>query len=327
MFAEIVEQPLAVTLFTDAYVVRGVVTSRHRRLTDILNSAPEAFIVLSDVSMDEWGSTASPVRADYAQVNLASVLFATADDPAEPTPELRMKKIPEQAFISVPPFRVIGTVHLPPEQDMRLALGELVGRFLPVTDATFWSDTVGEAKQTAAMVAVNHARAQILAPHTDVDLWVGLDRSAGRGIGGSRPAGRAGAAPSPDDAPLTNPSTAWPTADAPIGAHPGPAARDPWGSPAVASSAAPIPDPWAMPTPVPIPVATPVPTPVPASPSAPNTPSTATTPSAPTIPSVPSMPSVPPSRTGLLGRVHGTSATIDLPRPVDEPDAWRPDHR
>ena len=49
-------------------------------MTDILNTAVEAFIVLSDVTMDEWGSTASPVRADFAQVDLASVLFAVADE-------------------------------------------------------------------------------------------------------------------------------------------------------------------------------------------------------------------------------------------------------
>jgi hypothetical protein len=179
MFGEIPEQAVAVTLYTDAYVVHGTVLTRHRRVSDILNTAPEAFIVLSDVTMDEWGSTASPVRADYAQVNLGSILFAVADAPVEPIPELRLIKIPEQAFISIPPFRIVGTIHLPQEQNLRLALGELVGRFLPVTEATFWSDTVGEAKQSVVMVAVNHARAQILAPHTDVDPWAGLDRSTG----------------------------------------------------------------------------------------------------------------------------------------------------
>ena len=308
MFDQIAEQSLAVTLFTDAYVVRGVVTSRHRRLTDILNSAPEAFIVLSEVTMDEWGSTASPVKADFAQVNLASVLFATADDPAEPTPELRMKKIPEQAFISVPPFRVIGTVHLPPEQNMRLALGELVGRFLPVTEATFWSDTVGEAKQSAAMVAVNHARAQILAPHIDVDLWVGLDRSAGRGHDASARA----VAPAGGGTPT---SGTWPATDAPVARSGDEGVRDPWSaSPATAPAAATpavqsdpwapsAPDPWGLHT---KPAPGPAPAPMPATPA-------------------PTGPSVPPSRTGLLGRVHGTSATIDLPRPVDDVDGWQGD--
>ncbi|MDP9482039.1 MAG: hypothetical protein M3P84_02325 [Chloroflexota bacterium] len=288
MFAQNAELPLTVTLYTDSYVIHGTVTSRHRRVTDILNTAAEAFIVLSDVTMDEWGSTATPVRADYAQVNLASVLFAVADEPVEPTPELRMVKIPEQAFITVPPFRVVGNIHLPPEQNMRLALGELTGRFLPVTDATFWSDTVGEAKQSAVMVAVNHARAQILAPHTDVDPWAGLDRSAVHGEDADLPPGGAilGGAPS-QPAPRSQ-------ADGWDSGTPEPPARDPWGNPVAAAPAAPTPDPWA------------------AAPSAPA--------AAPTT----TFPSVPPSRTGLLGRVHSTSGEIDLPRPVDVgPDGWR----
>jgi hypothetical protein len=290
MFAQNAELPLAVTLYTDSYVIHGTVTSRHRRVTDILNTAAEAFIVLSDVSMDEWGSTATPVRADYAQVNLASVLFAVADEPVEPTPELRMVKIPEQAFITVPPFRVVGNIHLPPEQNMRLALGELTGRFLPVTDATFWSDTVGEAKTSAVMVAVNHARAQILAPHTDVDPWAGLDRSAGHGedadagpLSGGAILG--GALPQPAPPPQAE---GWDTGT------PEPPARDPWGNPFVAAPAAPTPDPWASAPPAPV--------------------------AAPTT----TFPSVPPSRTGLLGRVHSTSGAMDLPRPVDVgPDGWR----
>jgi hypothetical protein len=289
MFAQNAELPLTVTLYTDSYVIHGTVTSRHRRVTDILNTAAEAFIVLSDVSMDEWGSTATPVRADYAQVNLASVLFAVADEPVESTPELRMVKIPEQAFITVPPFRVVGNIHLPPEQNMRLALGELTGRFLPVTDATFWSDTVGEAKQSAVMVAVNHARAQILAPHTDVDPWAGLDRTAGlgedAGVGQAPAAPTLGAAPS---RPAPSPQDGWDSG------LPEPPARDPWGNPIAAGSPEPVSDPWAS------------------------------APPAPVAPPASGFPAVPASRTGLLGRVHSTGGQIDLPRPVDiAPDAWR----
>ena len=40
---------------------------------------------------------ATPTKADYAQVNLDSVLFAVADEPIEPsTPELRMVRSPER---------------------------------------------------------------------------------------------------------------------------------------------------------------------------------------------------------------------------------------
>jgi hypothetical protein len=225
-------------------------------------------------------------------VNLASVLFAVADEPVEPTPELRMPKITEQAFITVPPFRVVGTIHLPPEQNMRLALTELVGRFLPVTDATFWSDTVGEGKQSAVMVAVNHSRAQILAPHTDVDPWAGLDRSNGLAEDAELDVAP-GNAPAREFAPASPP-------ESPIAAESGSTGRDAWGAPLAPGAV----DPWASPS---------------------GQDSWATAPP-PTQPAAPSMPSVPPSRTGLLGRVHGTGAAMDLPRPADDvPTIWRPD--
>jgi hypothetical protein len=59
-------------------------------------------------------------------------------------------------------------------------LSELTGHFLPVTNATYWSETLGEARAQAELLAVNHERAQILAPHRESDPWVGLDKpSAG----------------------------------------------------------------------------------------------------------------------------------------------------
>jgi len=179
MFDQVPDQPIAVTLYTDSHIVRGSVRTRHRRFLDILNRVDEKFIVLSDVSMDEWGSRGTPMTAPFAQVNLGAVLFAVVDTPVEPTPELRTVKVVEQAYISVPPFKIVGRIHLLPERDLRLALEELTGGFVPVTEASFWSDTVGEAKQSALMVAFNHSRAQILAPHREVDPWAGLDRSAG----------------------------------------------------------------------------------------------------------------------------------------------------
>jgi hypothetical protein len=169
--------PFPITLYTDSHIVRGTVMTRHRRMSDVLNRPDEPFIVLSDVVMDEWGSREQPIRAAFAQVNLASVLFGVSETPVEATPELRLAKVPEQAYISVPPFKITGHIHLLPERDLREALQELTGGFVPVTEATFWSEMVGEAKQTAVALAFNHARAQILAPHKEVDPWAGLDRA------------------------------------------------------------------------------------------------------------------------------------------------------
>lgn len=167
-------QHVELTLYTDAYIVRGTVETRERRISDILNGAEHEFLVLHDVTFDEYGSREMAVHSEFAQVNLSAVLFAVANDVVGAAPELRMPKVPEQALITIPPFRITGRIHLLPERGLAEALGELIGRFVPVTEATYWSDTIGEARQSAAMVAVNHGRAQILAPHRQSDPWADL---------------------------------------------------------------------------------------------------------------------------------------------------------
>ena len=94
-------------------------------------------------------------------------------------------------MISVPPFKVTGQIHVMPERNLREALNELTGRFIPVTAAAFWSDVLGEARQTAELVAVNHSRAQILAPHTFVDPWADTrPGGAAAGAGADAPGAR-----------------------------------------------------------------------------------------------------------------------------------------
>jgi len=192
---------LPLTLYTDAFVIRGLIRTRQRRITDVLNQADEPFVVVADATIDEYGSKGMASRADYAQVNLGAVLFAVSDETVDPRPDLRTPKVPEMAMISLPPFRITGRIHLMPERDLHEALSELTGAFIPVTDATFWSDTIGEARTTAQVLAFNHSRAHILAPHTEVDPWHGLDRSA---VSGGTIANEARPEPEPAPAPAVD---------------------------------------------------------------------------------------------------------------------------
>lgn len=174
-------QLVPLTLYTDAFVIRGSIRTRQRRVTDILNLADEPFLVVSDATIDEYGSRGIASRSDFAQVNLSAVLFAVSDESLEAHPDLRTPKVPEMAMITLPPFKITGRIHLLPQRELHEALTELTGAFLPVTEAAYWSDTVGEARATAQLLAFNHSRAHILAPHTEVDPWSGLDRSAAAG--------------------------------------------------------------------------------------------------------------------------------------------------
>jgi hypothetical protein len=165
---------LCVTLFTDSHIIRATVRTHLRRLSDLLNSAEHDSIVVAEPTIEEIGSHAQPTTGEYAQVNLDALLFAVAQEQIDPTPELRLQKSTERALIVVPPFRITGRIHVLPGRELRIALSELTERFIPVTDAEFWSDTLGEPKATAPMVAFNRARAQILTTHRVADPWAGI---------------------------------------------------------------------------------------------------------------------------------------------------------
>jgi len=165
---------LSVTLFTDSQIIRATVPTHLRRLSDLLNSAEHDSIVVANPTIEEFGSRALPTTGEYAQVNLNALLFAVANEQIDPTPELRLQKSTERALIIVPPFRIVGRIHVLPGRELRIALAELTERFIPVTDAEFWSDTLGEAKVAAPMIAFNRARAHILTTHRAADPWAGI---------------------------------------------------------------------------------------------------------------------------------------------------------
>jgi hypothetical protein len=171
-------RPVPITLYTDAFMVKGTLETRHRRLTDALNEATDGFLILSDARFDAFRSTSNLITADYAQVNLASVLFVVSDEVVPPDPVQASPRVAEEAMISIPPFSITGRIHLQPERPLRDALAQLHGDFIPVTQATYWSDSLGEARTTTALAAVNHSRCQVLAPHHEVDPWAGVAMAA-----------------------------------------------------------------------------------------------------------------------------------------------------
>lgn len=164
-----------VRLYTDAYVVRGWTSTFQRRLSDLLNAADPDFLVLEEVALEEFRTGDVIRRAPYAQINLNTVLFAVSEQAVESKPEFRIPKVPEKALVIVPPFRITGHIHLPTAVELRHALMGLTGRFLPVTEVTYWSETLREPQASAEMIAVNHARAQIFAPYEEPNVWRDVD--------------------------------------------------------------------------------------------------------------------------------------------------------
>jgi hypothetical protein len=164
------QRELSITLYTSSHVVRGRSATRLRRLTDLLDQEDRDSIILVDAVVAGLPqSAASPTRAPFAQVNFDAILFAFADASPEPQAEFRVQKAHADALVLIPPFTLAGKIHVLPERDVAEAMAELRGRFVPLTDAQYWSGVLGEPKTSAPFVAFNRGRALVLAPFPNGD--------------------------------------------------------------------------------------------------------------------------------------------------------------
>jgi hypothetical protein len=154
-------QELPLTLVTDKLVIQGTILTRVRRLTDLVNEPDTTSLVLQDVAFMEVGSRRVVASGAAAQVRLSDVLFVHAAESAEPASKMRMPKVPVKATLLLPPFTVEGTIHLPYESELRIALDAYGERFVPVTGAKYWAYGVAEAPNYVELLVVNHARAHV----------------------------------------------------------------------------------------------------------------------------------------------------------------------
>lgn len=179
-------QPMPLTLVTEQLIVHGSVRTRRKRVTDVFNEAEQQTLVLTDVAFYDLQTGDLLEEGATAQVALDSVLFAHANAETGSAPEMRTTKRATKAKLHIPPFTIEGEVHLPLEPELHLALDELQGRYVPVTNASYRS-TVGNYQVSGVpLVVVNHSKAHILIP-------AGTDwQAVGWEMPGASPADRGG---------------------------------------------------------------------------------------------------------------------------------------
>jgi len=171
--------PLAVRLYTAHYLVRGTLAATRERLVDLLNGASD-FLVLDSAFFDEFGSREVIGQASFVQVNLDMVILAVPEESSEPAGETSdttagVSTRRDQVLLAVAPYRVTGRLELPTGQDLRRAFAGSGGRFVEVTDATYWSEPLNEPRTRAPLVAVNHLRSHVVSPFEERDVWAGVD--------------------------------------------------------------------------------------------------------------------------------------------------------
>jgi hypothetical protein len=154
-------QPMALTLVTDHLVIQGTVMSRLRRLTDLLNDPDSTHLILLDATFIEVGSRRLVAEAAAAQVQMADVLFVHPTGPSDSGGEVHTSKQTIRACLLITPFTIEGDIHLGYESELRVALAGLSEKFIPVTNARYWSYTVAESPNFVELLVVNHSRAHI----------------------------------------------------------------------------------------------------------------------------------------------------------------------
>lgn len=125
-----------VEMYTTAYRVTGRLPTRFERVADILNQATATHLSLSQATLAEHAA-GGLVSTPQLLVSVDEILVMVARGTA-PTgsSDMRVAKRPVRAQLGIPPFRLVGTIHVPQGSRPIDGLLNAVDRFLPMTDAT-----------------------------------------------------------------------------------------------------------------------------------------------------------------------------------------------
>lgn len=162
-FAPSPMRAVPVDIYTDAYRISGKTNSRFSRVADIVNLASAPHLLVEEATVSEYADPAATISALQVLVNLDEVLIVIAEEADAVTrPEMRIPKRAVRAQFGLPPFRVTGSVHVP--QGSRPADGVLNAsdRYLPMTEVTIACGLHPELGRTAAAVAFQRRRAQLI---------------------------------------------------------------------------------------------------------------------------------------------------------------------
>ena len=184
----------AIRLYTEHYLIRGRLATPGE-LTSVLNAAGER-LELEAAVYDEFGSREIVAQVPWVEVNLGLVLIAALDGEWAPAAEIVAAQARDEVLVGLPPFRVTGRLASrgAGSGDLRAALRKGVQRFIRIEEATFWSEALNEPRTHAPWLAVNSARAHLIAPHQERDVWAGADgfqaaATQGESSGLAQPAG------------------------------------------------------------------------------------------------------------------------------------------
>ncbi len=156
-------ESVAVRIYTSAYRINGTIHTPFSRVAEILNQLPSAFVTIEQTTIVEHGGAAPTAHAATAYVALDEILVMVAPDIAgEPRAEMRIRKQPVTAALSMPPLRLSGTVHVPVGSRPIDGFLNVAERFVPMTDVHLTSAAYPELDGEHPIVALRRDRAQVM---------------------------------------------------------------------------------------------------------------------------------------------------------------------
>jgi len=163
IFAPVDLVQVSLDVYTDTYRVSGTATTRFARVADIANQAANTHLHVEKATISEYADPTATIAAMQALVNMeAALLVITSESVAPQRPEMRIPKRSVRAQIGVPPFRLTGMVHVPTGSRPADGVLNATDRFLTMTEATIACATHPELERTAAAIAFQRARAQLI---------------------------------------------------------------------------------------------------------------------------------------------------------------------
>ena len=155
-------------LFTAAYRISGTMLTRFSRVTDIMNLQPTSHIVIEEATVTEYGDPAGGITVPHVLVSIDELLFVVvAETDTEARPEMRIAKRPVRAQVALPPFRLLGTVHVAQGSRPADGLLNISDRFVPMTDVSVSCTAHPEISLTAPAVALQRSMAHVIVVEDD----------------------------------------------------------------------------------------------------------------------------------------------------------------
>lgn len=153
----------SIDVYTAAYRVSGQTTTRFGRVADIVNQITSTHLIVDHATVSEHADPAATLGALQALVTVDEILFVVAEEaPVEGRPEMRIPKRPVRAQVGLPPFRLTGSVHVPPGSRPIDGILNAHDRFLAMTEVTVACGPHPELGRTASAVAIQRTMAHLI---------------------------------------------------------------------------------------------------------------------------------------------------------------------